>query len=172
MHYAAMADDPDFAAHLLYAGFTDINKADRDNLTPWQLALRSGSRKMVEFFKKHKLNTRDNPQDHKQYQIWAAVADGDVQTVEKLLEQGADCYAVNGKGLSLLRAACDADQIELIKLLLKRNVDIRRMDPSSYRGFYRANTALEIAIARCNPEAVRLLSQHYKKKSQPINDVT
>ncbi|MBR2357075.1 MAG: ankyrin repeat domain-containing protein [Lentisphaeria bacterium] len=167
MHYAAMADEPDFAAHLLYAGFTDINKADRDNLTPWQLALRSGSWQVVEFFKKHKLNTRDNPQDHKQYQMWAAVADGDVQTVEKLLEQGADCYAVNGKGLSLLRAACDADQIELIKLLLKRNVDIRRMDPSSYRGFYRANTALEIAIARYNPEAVRLLSQHYKKRVSP-----
>ena len=156
MHYAVLADDPKFAAELIYGGFTGFEiPITGGDITPWRLALRCGSRKMVEFLKKLGLNRNDKPEDHLQFKMWCAVYDNDLATVEKCLQDGADPYMTNGKSLDLLQAACDLENEKLLALLIKRKIDLNRKYWNRF--YYIANHPLTITAAKGNAKMLDML---------------
>ena len=66
----------------------------------------------------------------------------------------------------MLQTACDTEQLELVKLLLQRNVDINRIDNYTNNRTPRFSTAqhpLEIAVQHLNPE---ILKELYLKMPQ------
>jgi len=167
MHYAVLADDPEFAKKLICAGFTDFNAVDQDKLTPWRMALRRGSWKMVEFFRQYGLNGGETAADNLQFKLWEAARTGNLAEVENLLQAGADPYAENGKSLNLLGSACDTQNEPLVRLLLKLKIDPDRINQEYMmsRGIYRPR---DIAAARFNTNILKLLPESSEVKKHPM----
>ena len=156
MHYAIMADDPEFAKKLIFAGFDQWHEKISGNISCWQFALRSGSARMVSFFRQIGMKDDAGAKDHLQFKLWQAAASRNYAEVENCLKSGADPYIANGRQLNLLQYACSKSDADLVRLLLKLQVDPNQFNRYNSNIFY-PNHPLEIALLGCNPEILKLL---------------
>lgn len=83
--------------------------------------------------------------------LWEAARKGEVETVKKLIAQGAEVNAKTRHGATALFYAADRGNVEMIKALLERGADINLKDT-----FYTA-TAISWAAYNDHIEAVRLM---------------
>ncbi|XP_052828144.1 DNA-binding protein RFXANK isoform X2 [Octopus bimaculoides] len=81
--------------------------------------------------------------------LWAA-ANGQLATVEYLLQNGANPYAQGNKGENALLFACCYGYIDIVKLLLKLGMEVNYVDESG-------NTALMYAVNNNHASCVKLL---------------
>ncbi len=79
---------------------------------------------------------------------WASL--GEVKEVAKVLEQGVDVNQTDDEGYSALQAAAENDNLEVVKLLVSKGVNVQ------YKGEY---TALQLAEMSGNTEIVEYLKQ-------------
>ena len=164
MHYAIMADDPEFAKKLIFAGFDQWHEKISGNISCWQFALRSGSVKIVELFRQIGMKDDAGAKDHWQFKLWQAAASRNYAEVENCLKNGADPYMLNGKQLNLLQYACSKNDADLVRLLLKLQVD-----PNRLNSLYSPTHPLEIALLGCNAEILKLL---YKSRARTFYPIT
>ncbi|GAB1606117.1 ankyrin repeat family A protein 2-like [Argonauta hians] len=81
--------------------------------------------------------------------LWAA-ANGQLATVEYLLQNGANPYAQGNKGENALLFACCYGYVDIVKLLLKLGMDVNYVDENG-------NTALMYAVNNNQASCVKLL---------------
>lgn len=79
---------------------------------------------------------------------WASL--GEVEEVAKVLEQGVDVNQTDDEGYSALQAAAENDNLEVVKLLVSKGVNVQ------HKGEY---TALQLAEMAGNTEIVEYLKQ-------------
>lgn len=66
------------------------------------------------------------PDDHP---IFSACRNGDVQTVEKFLDQGISVHADSPRNPTLMSCATGEGQLEVVKLLVARGIDVKKPLP-------------------------------------------
>ena len=153
MHYAAEYNDAELAKMLLASGFTCSKNTDNNGITPWQSALRTGSKTMVKFLHERKMNFQDNNADRRQYKFWMAVEKSDLNTVRNLLRYHVNPYWYNSYGVNALQYACMKQDIKLAKVLLDHNIN-----PKTYIDRFRHdNNPIQMAIQCKNLDLFRLL---------------
>lgn len=79
---------------------------------------------------------------------WASL--GEVDEVEKLLEQGIDVNQTDDEGYSALQAAAENDHLDVVKLLVANGANVQ------YKAEY---TALQLAEMAGNCEVLDYLKQ-------------
>ena len=112
----------------------------------------------------HGLDSGDTPQDHLLFKLWCAVQDNDLKTVEECLKNGVGHDAENGKSLDLIQTACDMENKELLKLLIKYNINLQKkyIDDTPYGMIH----PLKIAAVKYNAEMLNMLFEAgYKLES-------
>ncbi|HNF57917.1 MAG TPA: ankyrin repeat domain-containing protein [Leptospiraceae bacterium] len=136
----------------------DINYTDTKGLTPLIYAVKNEDIKMLNFLLKLNgidINKRDNFK-LKNPPILYAAQKGNVQVIELLHTHGANLNSAsegkNKGNTALLIAAWDGHN-ELVKYLLKNNVNINQVDNNGY-------TALIKACIKNNFSLIQLLIQH------------
>ena len=77
---------------------------------------------------------------------WASI--GDVEQIEKGLQEGLDVNSADEEGYSALQAAAENDHLEVVKLLVSKGADV------DHRSTY---TALELAEMAGNKDVVAYL---------------
>ncbi len=167
MHYAIMADAPEFAKKLIFAGFDQWHEKISGNISCWQFALRSGSVKIVELFRQIGMKDDAGAQEHLQFKLWQAAASRNYAEVENCLKNGADPYMLNGKQLNLLQYACSKNDADLVRLLLKLQVDPNKFNRYA-SSLYSPTHPLEIALLGCNAEILKLLYDAKARAFYPI----
>lgn len=80
-----------------------------------------------------------------------AISKGDIETVKKFIEYGADVNEVSN-GMSPLMIAARYNKVEIIKLLLSKGANINKKDENGF-------TALKYAQLSNAAEAIQLLKQ-------------
>lgn len=79
---------------------------------------------------------------------WASL--GEVDEVEKVLQQGVDVNQTDDEGYSALQAAAENGYLDVVKLLVAKGANV------NYKGEY---TALQLAEMAANCEVVDYLKQ-------------
>lgn len=113
----------------------DVNIRNKSGQTPLDIALEKGNVEMITLLKK---------------ELISAVIKGDLETVNRFLDHGADFNSTNKQGDNILVLAASQKHIEIVKSLLHHGATV---DLQGSMGF----TALRLAIGRGNLEIVDIL---------------
>ena len=132
----------------------DVNAVNNDGATPLLLACSKAQAESAELL----LNVGADPN----------IADGDgdasilsaidgycsVNTMHKLIANGANVNATNNKGLTALLKACSYGQMDVVKVLLEAGADPTIVDDVHYSSLHAA------VDGRCNKDTLRALIDH------------
>lgn len=135
----------------LLEGGADLEGPDDGGYTPLMVAARAGKNDVVKYLigKGCKVNAR-NPGD--QAALFLACNNGKADVALTLIAAGADCSTPTKKGYTpLMAAACSTNEIEVLKLILSKGVDVNANSDDG--------PAIIKASENNNLEAIRLLAK-------------
>jgi len=89
--------------------------------------------------------------DSKRDAIWSAVRSGDVQALQKAIDDGGDVNAKNEYGVSALWIAAGKPKFEVVELLVSKGADVNARDDIWYQ------TPLSSAVSGLQLKTVKLL---------------
>ena len=89
--------------------------------------------------------------DSKRDAIWSAVRSGDVQALQKAIDDGGDVNATNEYGVSALWIAASKQKFDVVELLVKKGADVNARDDIWYQ------TPLSSAVSGLQPKTVKFL---------------
>ncbi len=137
---AIYAKDFSTMNELLAAGF-DINSPIRNNLTPLAEAAYSGDLEVVNYLLRKGARVEGNKKLPNS-PIYNAIFKGNTTVVRRFLDLGIPPNytwpAVEGTGGTLLTAAVDSGNLEIVQLLVQRGADVNFCGSANYGALYRA----------------------------------
>jgi ankyrin repeat protein len=80
--------------------------------------------------------------------VFTAARDGDLQTMQALLAQGADVNATNDRGATALHVAADAGRTEVARFLLDHGAAVNVKDKKGYMALHWASSRAHLDVAR------------------------
>lgn len=148
LHIAARSGRVVIARELARHG-ADLEATDASGRRPLEVALANGRTQLAEMLLDN--GAAIDPQQMLQALIRQDVSDRD--TLDFLIEQGANLDALDSDGLAPIHQAVMRGQVELTTRLIRAGVDINRLD-------HQGRTPLDIALASGNQSLTRLLEQY------------
>ncbi len=128
-------------AELLIAHGADINAKDAQGWTPLDLAMERGHQGIIRLLSKS---------GDVSISINMAAYAGDLQRVEKFIDEGADVDAKDEEGQTALHHAAKGADIEMVELLIAKGADVNAKDNDS-------RTPLCVAVWGGHKDVVELL---------------
>jgi len=127
LHYAAEKGHKEIA-ELLIAKGADVNAKDTRGRTPIDLAMNQGRKEIAKLL----LSKSGDISLH------AAAYIGDLQRVEKFIDDGADVDTKDQEGQTVLHHAAKAGEIEVIELLIAKGADVKAKDKRNFTPLHEA----------------------------------
>jgi len=150
---ASWSGHTDVVSFLLQKG-VDINAAEEETWASIHAAAFAGHTEVCRVLVEHDpklLNTQSRNGDTPLH--WA-IHRSHIKTVTLLLEKGADLTIENGRGLLPIHAAIDADNIEILGMILQKNKKILQFRDEVYN-----RSLLHFAVIRGNLDGIRYLAE-------------
>uniref|UniRef100_A0A0A9WCW6 KN motif and ankyrin repeat domain-containing protein 1 n=1 Tax=Lygus hesperus TaxID=30085 RepID=A0A0A9WCW6_LYGHE len=171
MHYAVSNGNFDVVSILLDSKVCNINKLNTAGYTCIMLValtkVKSETDREVVRRLFHMADVNIRAKQHGQTALMLAVSHGRIDTVELLLEAGADINIQDDDGSTALMCAAEHGYIEIVKLLLAQpDCDLSITD-------YDGTTALAIAMEAGNRDVGVLLyaQEHFSRGSSPYTSL-
>ena len=143
LHRAAGNRNRELCRILLGCSTVDVNAQDRDGDTPlhWMFQFPNALPDLVQLFLDRgvKVNEQNN---NREAPLYLACTVGNVPATRLLLDYHADIDQVNDFGRTALHAAVQAENLELVKLLVERGIDVYRKDRNGRDSFMHAAAQL------------------------------
>ena len=139
LHYAVQNGQRQ-AAELLIAHGADINVKDRQGRTPIDLAMNEGRKEMAKLLIAKGVDIS----------LHAAAYIGDLQKVEKFIDDGADVDTKDQNGQTALHHAARAGEMEMVEFLIAKGADVNAKDKRSL-------APLHVAAAHGHKDVTALL---------------
>ena len=157
LHSAVRVGDVSIVKLLIKKG-ANVNAKDKSGRTPLSLAEREGHTEIVELLRNHGV-TNDTAAALKESQpakpTNQADADGDIEEVKALLDQGVDINAKDDGGRTQLHRASLGGHEKLVRLLISKGADVNVQEDQGFRA-----TPLHHAVHRDHRDIVEILLAH------------
>ena len=125
----------------------DIEKRDKNSLTPLALAVRHHHTRVALYLLGKGANIKSRSKNNKSILEYAMEAEH-VKMVEKLLEKGADIKYKRNNQLSLFLRSFEHNSLGVVKLLVKHGANVYELDNHGYSSLYRAMSTFDLAKNR------------------------
>ena len=149
---------------MLVQGGVDVNQPDKDGLTPLGLAARLGRLQCVKILLDSGADISGGAKAG-HAPIVEATANKHLYAAMMLLDRGADKKVRSAQGLSLLHIAAEKGSQGLVKLYLRRGLNVNDSIPAGYK-LYKHRTPLDFALGSGDLDVVTLLVNSGAKKGQ------
>jgi len=136
----------------------DVNKEDKNNLTPLFYACESGNEAVVKYLVDHGADVNKKRKYLRETPLFPACKHGNEAIVNYLVEHGADVYERNCIGLMPIFFACKSGKEAIVKCLIEHGVDVNKKRESIFR--ISGDTPLFYACRNGNEALVRYLVEH------------
>ena len=154
MHFAAKFNLPNLAKTLYLAGFTAFDKRDTDGHSPWDTALKFGSRNVVAFLESIEKTTEKSSYTKSCIELFQFIRDKNNTYLTELLQSGkCDVHAIGYHGLTAIEYACCVGNIGALQAMQKCNIDITKTikrGTTSNFGYPYTSHPLHIAVANAD----------------------
>jgi ankyrin repeat protein len=149
---------------MLLRGGVDVNQPDDNGLTPLGLAARLGRLQCVKVLLEAGAEVSAGTEAG-HAPVVEATANKHLYVATMLLDNGADKNVRTAQGLSLMHIAAEKGSQELVKLFLRRGLNVNDAIPADYP-FFRHRTPLDFALGSRDLDMVSLLMKNGAEKGR------
>lgn len=153
-------DDKNFKKikHLLMNG-ADINFSSMKGRTPLIRAIFSKNIEILKLILSYNPIVNSNTKPHLSEPIWVAMDFTEYKMVEMLIDAGAEVNVRNHLGNTILHTAVDTNNLELVKKILKTNININAINNNGLKAIFYAKNSK-------NSEIIELINNYEESKEK------